>query len=65
MKYYVIMDELTEIEQRIVSQLEDWKSQLNDVCTEMENYVQCLEDNGSGELVEEIKRYIRDVHIEK
>lgn len=59
------MDEVTEAEHIIVKQLEDWKSQLNDVWNEMGNYIQCLEEDGSDVLVEAIKSYIKDVHIEQ
>ncbi len=65
MGYYAIIDEVTEIEQNIVRQLEDRKNQLNDVWNEMNNYIQCLEDNGSGEVVGAIKGYIKEVHIEQ
>ncbi|MCM1145139.1 MAG: LXG domain-containing protein [Blautia sp.] len=63
MGYYVIMNEIEQVEEEIGKKTLEWMGQVNAMAERVAEYSGYLDAEGSGETVEGISRYLKEVHL--
>ncbi len=60
--FYVIMEEVSELQEKVIEQTTEWMEQIAVTAQTVEEYVAMLDSSASGALAEAIRDYLAEVH---